>query len=187
MVCSTCGHDVDEYYRGRQCKECFRIPQRAYHRRNRDKENAYAQKRRKENPEKYRRDVETWRKKNRTHYRIHQSLKDKYHARYLTDAYIRKRVRQSVGPIHIITDQDIEERREQIIKWRQKRIKKQETESKPMAYCLMVKREILADICQNVQVNYLQNCAEDCDYLEDPDRGLELRDEVKDRLKAQRE
>jgi len=168
MICSTCGTDVEEYYHGRQCKPCRKKPQIAWwkKRENRDRAEVYRIEWRKNHRGSCIQAVAKCRKKHRVLYNIHSKLKSRYHRRYLTDVYIRKRVRQLLGLTHIVTDQEIDERRQQIIGWREKRMKKQKSKKEPMVFCPMVKREILLGICRNVQVNYLKNCHEDCEHRE---------------------
>ena len=183
MICSTCDTEVEEYYRGHQCKLCFRIPQKTWRKKNRKKEREAKNRRYKKDPQRFIAAIAKWRAKNGVYYGIHLKLRQRYDTIHLKDTYVRKRVRQLVGPTHVITDQEIDERRQQIIRWRQKRVKVQETESKTTVYCLMVMKKIPTDTCQSVQVNYSHVCDEDCAYRGDPDKGLE----VKDRLKVRRE
>lgn len=166
MICSTCGKDVDEYYKGRQCKPCIRIPQKASRERNREKERASKRKRYKENPEKFKRTLKISKSKRHVFYLIHQKLYDRYQTIKLTDVFIRKRLRQLVGPTHVITDQEIDERRQQIIRWRRRRkirqIKKEYTPRKAMLICPLVKREIPCQTCDNMQTHY-EKC-QGCEY-----------------------
>lgn len=164
MICSTCGTDVEEYYKGKQCKLCVRKPHKAWIRNNRDKANAYSRKWRTNNPEKMRQCNQNWRARKRTIWLIHSRLKVKHHVRYLTDVYVRRQIRRSWGKTpHTISDQEINERRQQIIRWRETRVKKQEPEKGSRVFCPLVEKEILTDICHNVQKNYPETCREDCE------------------------
>lgn len=156
MICSTCEKEVDEYYRGRQCKLCFRKPQKAWRQRNREKENAIKRRLYKENPEKFIKAVIASKNKKKFLYIIHHKVRDKRDSQNLTDAYIKKRIRQSWGVFHVITKQEIKDRREQIIKWRQK---KQEN----TLLCPLVKKEIPVKTCHNMQLHY-EVCWEECEY-----------------------
>ena len=158
MICSTCDTEVDEYYRGKQCKACFRIPQKRWHRNNTEKDNAWSKAYREKNPAQCRQAVRNWRKDNRVYYLIHSKLKTRCHVKNLTDVYIRRQVRRSVGPIHTITDQEIDERRQQIIRWRRKRqlrqVKKEYIPREAMIICSLVEREIPVQTCDNMQIHY---------------------------------
>lgn len=169
MICSTCDTEVDEYYRGRQCKRCFRIPQRAWREKDRDKENVKARKRYWKDPKKHSKSVLASKKKRLVHYLVQHRLRDKYNIRRLRDTYIKKLIKRSWPNknFRIITDQEIKERRQQVIRCRRKKqiklIKREYTETVSMVICPLVKREIPMETCHNMQAHY-EKC-QGCEHM----------------------
>ena len=168
MICSTCGTEVDKYYRGWQCKPCFRKPQKAWRQRNREKENVAAQKRYKQDPEKHRRCVCVSKRKRVIHYLVQHRLRDKYNIRKLTDTYIKKLIKRtwSNKNLRIVADQEIKDRRKQVSRFRWKRdirqIKKEFKEMVAMVVCPFVKKEIPSETCDNMQ-SHFEKC-EGCEH-----------------------
>lgn len=170
MICSTCGKDVVKYYRGHQCTECFRKPQTRWRKRNRDKENMLAQARYTKDPQKHSACVRASKAKRVDHYRVMIRLRDKFDSRYLKDSYVKKRIRESCGnKAHIITEQEINEKRQQIAKFRVAKQRRKDgkaviTPRKLTLFCSLVSRAIPAETCRNMQMNYKYEACSICEY-----------------------
>lgn len=164
MICSTCGKDVKGYCKGRQCKTCVRKPQKAWRKANRGKDNAFKRKHYKDNPDEYNRRTKATKEKRHVFYLLHQKLYDRYQRIHVTDAFIRKRIRESPSNVpHVIGDQEIKDKRQKILKyWRKKQIRQIKKEHKGMIICPLVNREIPGKTCSNMQVHY-EKC-QGCEY-----------------------
>lgn len=166
MICSGCGHDVDEYRRGRQCSLCVAKVLKAWRKRNKQKQYDSAKAWRLDNPERFRKSVRNSYAKRRVLYNIHSKLKCRYELKHLTDVYIRKLVRKTPSNVnYIVTDQQIQERREWIILVRQEKQKRKEAAArKLMPVCSLVDKEIPAETCRNMQMNYKYEDCSICEY-----------------------